>query len=163
MSAPQFDKHLLRMAGRALWLLAAFVVGFVVFMIEAIRFSYDGFPSIVILPIMATIVSGAVVAVAFLLGLFLKISPLKALWARSKLWAAATSLLGFLVLVFGYSLGLRDVGINPDTGMQFEMLDPAAALGGYFLLLFGIANVPISRAPRVGPSPEAERRKVSVP
>jgi len=139
-----------KILGRAVCLFAAFVVGFVVYMVEAIRTSYDGFPSIFILPLMATVVSGAVVLIAFLIGLVLLLKPLNLFWTSSRLWAGLVSLAGLLLLLFGYAVGLRDIGFNPELGTEVEMLHPAAALGGYFLLLFGIANLPVLLRPRDG-------------
>ncbi|MCC6961844.1 MAG: hypothetical protein IT585_01190 [candidate division Zixibacteria bacterium] len=144
------DQTTWRILGRAFCLFAAFVVGFAVYMVEAIRTSYDGFPSIFILPFMATIVSGAVVLIAFLVGLVLLLRPLKCFWTSSRVWAGLVSLIGLLLLLFGYTVGLRDTGYNPELGTEFEMLHPAAALGGYFLLLFGIANMPVFLRPQVG-------------
>ncbi len=142
------DQTTWKILGRALCLFAAFVVGFAVYMVEAIRTSYDGFPSIFILPFMATIVSGAVVLIAFLVGLVLLVRPLKSFWTSSRVWAGSVSLLGLLLLLFGYAVGLRDIGFSPELGTETEMLHPAAALGGYFLLLFGIANMPVVLRPR---------------
>ncbi len=156
------DRKAVRIVSRLLCLFASFVMGFVVYMVEAIRTSYDGFPSIFILPLMATVVSGAFVLIAFLVGLILLIEPLKSIWTRTRLWAAATSSIGLLTLVLGYSLGLRDIGVDPETGSQIEMLHPAAAVGGYFLLLFGIANVPVLRNPRDGANSERAKAEVSV-
>jgi len=45
-------------------------------------------------------------------------------------------------LVFGYSLGLTDVVVNPETGTELLMLDTEAAQASYFGLLFAVANWP---------------------
>lgn len=130
--------------GRLLAIATAFGVGWLVYMIGVLT-EYDGVLSLLFQPIMAVFFSGLTVLLALLVGLVLRLPPLARLWNASAFWAFAVAGASQFFLICGYSLGLTDVGTHPETKQQFVMLHPAVAVGGYFFLVFSIANWPIRR------------------
>jgi hypothetical protein len=136
---------------RALPILLAFVVGWVVYMIAMMMTVYDGILSMILQPFMAVLCSGLFVASALLVGLILKI-PLISRWWRSSRLGALTLVLGSsFVLCFGSALGITQVYTDHENGRQFMGLHSAAALSGYFALIFALANWPL-RSKNVAPS-----------
>ena len=130
---------------RVLAVLAAFAVGWVVYMIAMVLTVYDGLLSLIFQPIMAALWSGLAVGLSLLAGLVLRVGPIARVWNGSRRWAVLIIAVSLFVLIFGYFLGLTYVGIEPETEAAVVILHPAAALAGYFLLVFGIANWPIRR------------------
>jgi len=130
-------------AKRALAVGIAFGVGWVVYMVGMMLTVYDGFPSLVIQPFLAALFSVTVVGASLLVGLLLRVPPVSRLWHASPRAAALISVASLLVLVFGYSVGLTYVGVDPDTQEEVVVLHPAAAVGAYCSLLFSLANWPV--------------------
>ena len=131
---------------RTLAILVAFGVGWVVYMVGMVLTVYDGLLSLIFQPILAALWSGCVVGVSLLVGRFLRVRSISRIWNGSRRWAALIAAASLFILAFGYSLGLTYVGVNPETHQQIVVLHPAAALGGYFFLLFSIANWPNRKA-----------------
>lgn len=131
---------------RAFAILVAFGTGWFVYMVGMVLTVYDGLLSLIFQPILAALWSGFVVALALLVGLLLRVQPISRIWNGSRRWAALIAVASVFILVFGYFLGLTHVGVNPETHQEITMLHPAAALAGYFFLLFSIANWPIRKA-----------------
>lgn len=131
---------------RAFAILVAFGIGWLVYMVGMVLTVYDGLLSLIFQPILAALWSGFVVALALLVGLLLRVQSISCIWNASRRWAALIAAASVFVLAFGYFLGLTYVGVNPETHQEITMLHPAAALGGYFFLLFSIANWPIRKA-----------------
>jgi hypothetical protein len=129
----------------------ALALGWITYMIGMVLTVYDGLMSILFQPLMAAFTSGLFVSAALVLGLVLRIPVLARWWTATWLWAALIGGASLLVLAFGYSLGLTDTGTNPETGESVVTLHPAAALGGYFFLLFAAANWPTRRRGNANP------------
>ena len=136
---------------RGIFLFLAWCVGWGVYMIAMMMTTYDGFPSLILQPIMAALFSALFVAVAVLVGLFLRIPPLWRIWTKRRLWAGLLILVSLFLLCFGSTLGWTVVQTNPDTKAQIVTLDPAIAIGAYFGLLFAIANWPIRKPELASP------------
>lgn len=105
----------------------------------------DGFESLIFQPIIAAVVSGICVSMAYGIGLLLRVSPLGKFWSSTWFWAWSLGAVSLLVLMFGASLGMSHSYSNPETQQQFTGLHPAAGITAYFTLLFAIANWPIRR------------------
>ena len=133
------------MLARAIAIVAAFSIGWIVYMIGMVLTVYDGFISMILQPFMAALTSGACTAVALLAGLLLRIPVISRSWHSTRSWAVLLVGGSLFTLAFGYSLGWTDVGTNPETGERILMLHPIAALSGYFFLLFGVVNWPMQR------------------
>jgi len=125
--------------------LAAFITGWLLYMIGMILTTYDGLLSLIFQPLIGAVVSGIVVVVALLAGLLLRVSPFRRWWHGRRLWAMIIAGLSLFVLCFGYSLGLTWVATHPETGAKIEMLHPTAAILGYFALIFAVTNWPVRR------------------
>jgi hypothetical protein len=132
-----------RLLARSLAVFLAFGVGWVTYMVGMVLTVYDGLPSLVLQPILAALWSGGVVFLSLLVGLLLRVPPVWRAWHGSRLWATSIAGASLLLLVFGASLGLTYVGVDPETDHRIVMLHPAAALAGYFCLVFSIANWPV--------------------
>lgn len=136
---------------RALAIFVAFVVEWIVYMIAMMMTVYDGIISMIFQPIMAVLCSGSFLALALLVGLILRIPVISRWWRSSRLWALTLVLGSLFILCFGSFLGVTQVYTDHETGRQFTGLHSAAALGGYFALIFGLSNWPL-RAKPVEPS-----------
>jgi hypothetical protein len=145
---PLSSERFRALLARALAVVAAFAVGWVVYMVGMVLTVYDGLLSLIFQPIMAGLWSGFVVVLSLLVGLVLRVRPVSRVWNGSRGWAVLIISVSLFVLIFGYFLGLTYVGINPETEAEVEMLHPAAAMACYFSLLFAIANWPVRRASR---------------
>ena len=129
----------------------ALALGWIIYMIGMVLTVYDGLLSIVFQPLMGALTSGLFVSAALALGLVLRIPVLARWWTATWLWAALIGGASLLILAFGYFLGFTYVGTNPETGQSVVTLHPAAALGGYFFLLFAAANWPTRRRGQTNP------------
>ena len=138
----QIRPVLRRSVRRALAIFAAFVVGWIGYMIAMMMTVYDGIISMIFQPIMAVLCSGFFVALALLVGLLFRIPMVSRWWLSSRLWALTLVLGSLFILCFGSFLGITQVYTDPETGRQFTGLHSAAALSGYFAMIFGLANWP---------------------
>jgi hypothetical protein len=139
------------MLARMIAVAAALTLGWIIYMIGMVLTVYDGILSLIFQPFVAALVSGVCVAVALVLGLVLRIPVLSRWWTATSLWAALIAATSLFVLAFGYFIGLTYVGTNPETGSEIVTLHPAAAMGGYFSLLFAVANWPTRRTRHLNP------------
>jgi hypothetical protein len=120
---------------------AAWILGWLVYMVAMVLTAYDGLPSLILQPIVAAVSSTVFVGIALLAGLVLRIQPIRRAWTAQC--AAMLALLSLAVMCLGSKLGLTDVYTFPENGDRFTGLHPAAALSAYFLLLFSVANWPV--------------------
>jgi hypothetical protein len=131
---------------RALAILVALAVGWTVYMIAMMMTVYDGLLSMIFQPIIGVICSSLTVGVALLVGLLFKIPVLGRWWRATPITAVILILASLVVLCLGSSFGLRRTFAHPETQQPIEGLRPDAALGGYFVLLFAMANWPMRGA-----------------
>ena len=131
---------------RALSIVAAFAVGWIIYMIGMVLAVNDGLLSLIFQPIMAALWSGLVVLLSLLVGLVLRVGPISRFWNGSRRWAALIASASLFILMFGYFLGLTHVGIHPEPDQEVVMLHPTAAMVSYFLLVFSITNWPVRRS-----------------
>ena len=140
------------MLARAIAVVAAFSIGWIVYMIGMVLTVYDGMLSLILQPFMAALASGVCTAVALLVGRLLRL-PVSRWWRSTRLWAALLAGASLFTLAFGYFVGLTYVGTNPETGKQVLTLHPVEALTGYFFLICAGANWPVQRY-----TPQIEQR-----
>jgi hypothetical protein len=134
---------------RAICAIPAFCVGWFVYMVAMFIQTYDGVLSLIFQPLMAAFFSALFVGLSLLFGLLLLIPFLRSWWTSTRMWAATIAGLSLFILIFGYYLGISDIGTHPETGQKIEMLHPMAAVLGYWALIFAIANWPIRPDNRV--------------
>jgi len=152
---------MVRLLLRLVAVFVAFCVGWLTYMVAMMMTVYDGFPSLILQPFVAVFVSALFVLLSLILGLVLKIPFLARWWASTRWWAVLLAVGSLLLLCFGACVGITDTYVNPDTGQQYEWLHPAAVLGGYFFLIFAIANWPIRKKNDPLPMPEARAAETS--
>jgi hypothetical protein len=149
---------------RLLRLLVAWGVGWIVSLVAALLWAYDGVASLIFQPVCAAVVSTVCVGVVLLAGLVLHVHPVGRLWYARRAWAGALALACIAVMCFGSAVGLTGDYADPETGRTFVALHPAAALFSYLGLLFTLAHWPAgSRSGSSGLStamkrPDRERR-----
>lgn len=121
---------------------AAFGAGWAAYMAGVLLMPSGGFVALLLQPFVGAAVAALFVAAALMAGLVLRIPSLRRLWRRSVVPALLVATAGLLVLCSGFHLGLVAAGTDGETSGRFPMLHPAAALGGYGALIFGIAHCP---------------------
>jgi hypothetical protein len=94
---------------RFITIVAAWILGWIVYMIAMIVTVYDGLLSLIFQPIMAGLTSTAFVGAALLVGLVFRIPVVRKAWNSSR-WCATLSAAGStLVLCLGSALGFTAV------------------------------------------------------
>lgn len=123
-------------------LVIAWGIGWMIYLIAAVLWDYDGFPSIILQPLSAAVVSTLCLGAVLLAGLLLRVRPFGQFWHSGRIRAGALVAACLVTMCFGSSVGLTGVYADPDTGRTFVALHPAAILLSYLLLLFTIAHWP---------------------
>lgn len=136
-------KTLTKLLLRASTVWAAWIVAWATYMIAMMISTYDGLLSLVFQPIMAALASTLFVGAALLLGLIFRIPAIGRVWGSSWWWSASLAAGSLSMMCLGSTLGLTWVGHDPESGKSVTILNPVAAVGSYFLLIFSIANWPI--------------------
>jgi hypothetical protein len=129
---------------------AAFGVGWIVYMIQAAGCCFDGAPSMILQPIMGAAITAISVGVAVLGGCVLRLPWIRRLWSWH--WATALAVGGVAVMLLGNGIGLSVSFTDPDTHETLNGLSPAAARISFGLLVFAVANWPAPRAAAAGQS-----------
>ncbi len=128
---------------RSKLIVAAWIIGWIVYMIAMMMTVYAGLPSLIFQPIIGAVASSVFVGAALLVGLVFRIPVIAKVWTSSQWWAALLAVGSILVLCLGSAVGLTTVDIT-ETGSSITRLHPAVAFTGYFILIFSIANWPLS-------------------
>jgi hypothetical protein len=130
-------------------LLVAWGVGWIVYLVAAVLWGYDGIASLILQPVCAAVVSTVGVGVALLAGLVLRVRPVGRLWYARRAWAGGLAIACIAVMCFGSAVGLTGDYADPETGRTFVALHPAAALFSYLVLLFTVAHWPAGLPKRI--------------
>jgi hypothetical protein len=130
---------------RSGFIFAAWVVGWVVYMVAMVLTVYDGPLSLIFQPIMAALVSGFCVGVSFVLGLVFKIPALGKLWNASRWTATVLAFASVCLMLFGTALGLTQTFTDPESGAKIVGLHSGLAMASYWVLLFSIVNFPLKK------------------
>lgn len=133
-----------RLLTRSMMIVAAWIIGWILYMIAMMMTVYVGLLSFIFQPIMGAVASSIFVGAALLVGLIFRIPVIAKAWTSSRWWAALLAVGSILVLCLGSAVGFTTVYTNPETGSQLTVLHPIAALAASFLLIFSIANWPLS-------------------
>jgi hypothetical protein len=127
-------------------IVAAWSLGWLVYMIAMVFTVYDGIMSVIFQPIMAALCSAVAVSVGLLVGLVFRIPPVGRLWRLSWFWAAALAGGSILVMCYGAQWGITEMFTDPETGHQSVGLRSSVAIVSYFVLIFSVANWPARRS-----------------
>ncbi len=126
---------------------AAFVVGWVIYMVAMVLTVYDGGLSLIFQPIMAGIFSGVFVIGALLVGLPLRAPKIREVWTHAGWLPLFISFGAIGVMIFHAQLGLQTELVDPETKGKVKTMLPVAALICYFTALFPIVNLPSKMRP----------------
>ena len=124
------------------FIIIAWVLGWLVYMIAMVLTVYDGIPSLMFQPIMAAIASALAVGVGLLAGLIFRAPLFGNLWHSSWIWAAMLAGVSILLLCCGKQWGITETFKDSETGHQYVGLRSSVALMCYFVLIFAVANWP---------------------
>ena len=131
---------------RLIRVLAAWSLGWLVYMIAMVMTVYDGITSLIFQPIIAAVFSAVAVGVGLLVGCIFRIPPIGRLWSSSWFWAAALAGGSILTMIYGADWGLTEIFTDSETGHQSVGLKSDVALVSYFVLIFAVANWPVRRS-----------------
>jgi hypothetical protein len=127
---------------RATPIVCAWLLGCLIYLGSGV---VDGAPSLVVQPMIAAIVSAVTVGLVCLVGYFIRITPLGKTWDSNRLWAGLLIVASLGILMLGSAFGLTVERTVSETHEQFKELHPAAAIAGYLVLLYSVANWPTRR------------------
>ncbi len=131
---------------RLIRVLAAWCLGWLVYMIAMALTVYDGLMSWIFQPILAAISSIVAVVVGLFVGLVFRIPAIGRFWRSSWFWAAALAAGNILTMIYGADWGLTETFTDSETGHQSVGLRSDVSLVSYFALIFAVANWPVRRA-----------------
>lgn len=120
----------------------AFVLGLVVYMIAMVMTTYDGIASLILQPIMGSILTGLALIALLVVGSPLLIGAVWKHWRRAGWLVLGVTMIGIACLIASWHPSLRVKVVNPDTGAMVDSFQPALAVGGWFAAMFGVAFCP---------------------
>jgi len=129
---------------RLMSVLAAYAVGWIVYMCAMVLTCYDGVLSLIFQPIMGAVITAVTVSAAVLVGLVFRLPCIGRLW--NWRWAGVLAVGSLAMMLLGSRLGLSSTFTDPDTQDTFVGLNPTASILSYGLLIFCLANWPAPRA-----------------
>ena len=124
-------------------LLIAWVAGWIVYMITMMMTTYDGFPSMVLQPVMGAICASLSVLIVLIAGSPLVFPKIWKWWTKMWWLSSAIFALSIIAMFLSWLPGNRIMVYNPDISSEIESFHPVLGLGGWFGMLFGIAWTPI--------------------
>ena len=120
---------------------AAFAVGLCYYMLAMAMTVYDGFPSLVLQPVVGTIVTGGAVALLLVLGSPIRFVRRPKTWWRRRWWIPpALGTAAFAMMVASWLPSFRVTLFDPDNHRHFESLHPALGIGGWLLTIFSVLH-----------------------
>lgn len=123
-------------------IVAAWVTGWLVYMVAMIVTVYDGIGSLICQPFVGALVSTIVLLCSLALGLILHVKPIGRIWNSTWMFAAILLFAGLLVLCFGTKLGLAVEFTHPELGETVVGLQAEIAFAAYLAIMFSVANWP---------------------
>jgi len=120
----------------------AFILGLVIYMIAMVMTTYDGITSLILQPIMGSILTGVALVALVVVGSPLLIGAVWKQWRRAGWFVLSVTVVGVACLIVSWHPSLRVKVLNPDTGAMVESFQPALAVGGWFASMFGVAFCP---------------------
>ena len=110
--------------------------------IAAMMTTYDGFPSLVLLPIVVAVMTGIAVVVVLLVGLPLMFAKVWTWWSRNYLVSIALVAGGIVLMILSWS-PFRIETYDYTTARAVETFHPVMSLSGWFALIFGLLYCPL--------------------
>jgi hypothetical protein len=119
----------------------AFILGLVIYMIAMVMTTYDGIASMILQPIMGSILTGLALIALLVVGSPLLIGAVWKRWRRVGWLVLAVTMIGIACLIASWH-PFRVKVLNPDTGAMVDSFHPALAVGGWLAAMFGVAFCP---------------------
>jgi hypothetical protein len=120
----------------------AFILGLAIYMIAMVMTTYDGIASLILQPIMGSILTGLALIALLVVGSPLLIGAVWKRWRRAGWLVLGVTMIGIACLIASWHPSLRVKVLNPDTGAMVDSFHPALAVGGWFAAMFGVAFCP---------------------
>ena len=120
----------------------AFILGLVIYLIAMAMTTYDGIASLIVQPIMGSILTGLALIVLLVVGSPLLIGAVWNRWRRAGWLVLGITVIGIGCLIASWHPALRIKVLNPDTGAMVDSFQPALAAGGWLAAMFGVAFCP---------------------
>jgi MFS family permease len=120
----------------------AFMLGLAIYMIAMVMTTYDGITSLVLQPLMGSILTGLALAGLLVVGSPLLIGAVWERWRRAGWLVLGVTIIGVACLIAAWHPSLRAKVLNPDTGAMVDSFHPALAVGGWIAAMFGVAFCP---------------------
>jgi hypothetical protein len=120
----------------------AFVLGLAIYMIAMVMTAYDGVASMLLQPIMGSIVTGLALIALLVVGSPLLIGAVWRRWRRAGWLVLGLTVIGIACLIVSWHPSLRVKVLDPDSGATIDSFQPALAIGGWFAAMFGVAFCP---------------------
>lgn len=124
-------------------LFLAWIAGWIVYMIAMMMTTYDGFPSMVLQPVMGAILTSIGILIVLIAGSPLIFPTIWKWW--TKMWWLSIMIvaLSIIAMLLSWLPGNRIIVYNPDISSEIESFHPMLSFGGWFGMLFGLAWTPI--------------------
>ncbi len=127
----------------------AFFIGWLLYIIYWLYTSYhngyEGYAELITMPFFTAVMSAISVGIVLLVGLVLRIPPLKRWWSHTWLWAASIVIVSLFILRFGKSLGLKHINEFDNSQKSIEGFPRSIVFICFFSILFAVANWPMKK------------------
>ena len=120
----------------------AWIIGFFLYMIAMAMTVYDGFPSMIIQPIMGSIITGISIFLTIFIGSPLYIKRIWNWWEQFW-WISVLLVVGGILFMFLSWSPFRITVIDYETNRPVETFHTTLVFFGWFGMLFGIIHCPL--------------------
>jgi hypothetical protein len=120
----------------------AFILGLAIYLIAMAMTTYDGFASLILQPIMGSILTGLALFALLVVGAPLLIGAVWKHWRRAGWSVLGLTGIGIVCLVASWHPSLRERVFDPESGAMVDSFHAALAVGGWLAAMFGVAFCP---------------------
>jgi len=131
-------------------IIAAWIVGWLVYMAAMAVTVYDGLLSLICQPFVGVLFATIAVLVSGVASLVFLIPRIWDGWCQAWFLAPGLIVASILLFCFGPQWGLGQEFPHPETGDPVIVLNPDVAIGGYLAIVFAVLNWPETKSLRRG-------------
>lgn len=124
-------------------LLLAWIAGWIVYMVSMAMTVYDGFPSMVLQPIMGSVLTSLGLFIVVIVGLPLIFPKVWKWWTKMWWLSIIIIVLSIVAMFLSWLPENRIMVYNPELSSETESFHPVLGLGGWFGMLFALAWTPL--------------------
>ena len=128
---------------RVITIIAAWALGWLVYMVAMVVTVYDGIMSMIFQPIIGAVITTMTVIGSLVVGLLFRVPPIGRAWRAAWFMAPLLVIGSILLMCFGTRWGLTEAFTNPETGQQGVGLSPRVGITSYLVMVFAVANWPL--------------------